>query len=380
MNNKSFAEWERYIQSTGIPATNESRLAIQTLKICIADNDIDDKSDQQKILNNGYALFDYTMYCYFVFRARLCESFNRAFVKLYDAYIQKLMSLYFYHFFDIPEKNIDRLISLRATSYDEIAASNPENVLTETLNLLCIFINNDFDNIPESDNLVISSIFDYYELYAKLSNYLPITMNSLDKQAELFEFLENSKNAQNIKNSTTPEIKVNHENAQRVIKQYEQKNNHLNNSKQSNETTKKKRNVLTRLKTMIKKDKKAYERGTEIEYKNSDSNQTNSIKERLISSLGCGWILLYYLVRIIVGLLPFLMIDTNFFVNVLLIGINMLVPFASVFFWIWGLVCAINGLQDVWAILYYVVFVIVWIPFYINLIISFISDRKNKKE
>lgn len=376
MNDKSFAEWEKYIQSTGIPATNESRLAIQTLKICIADNNIDDEFEQPKILNNGFALFDYTMYCYFVFRARLCQSFDRAFVELYDAYIQKLMSLYFYRFFDIPEKNIDRLISLRAIAYDEIVAANPENILTETVNLLCIFINNDFDNMPESDNLVISSIFVYYELYAKLSSYLPITMNSLDKQAELFELLENSKNAQNVKNSTTSEIKVNHENAQRVIKQYEQKNNYLNNSKQFNETTKKKRNVLTKLKTIIKKDKKVYKRGMEVEYKNSDSNQTNSVKERLLSSLGCGWILLYYLVRIIVAVLPFLMIDANFFVNVLLIGINMLVPFASVFFWIWGLVCAVNGIQDVWAILYYIVFVVVWIPFYINLIVSFISDRK----
>ena len=246
MNDKSFAEWEKYIQSTGIPATNESRLAIQTLKICIADNNIDDEFEQPKILNNGFALFDYTMYCYFVFRARLCQSFNRAFVELYDAYIQKLMSLYFYHFFDIPEKNIDRLISLRAAAYDQVVASNPENFLTETLDLLCQFIENDFNNTPEADSTVIDSIFNHFELYIRLFNYLPITMNLLDKQAELFEYAENAKNA---KNNPICEAKINHENAQRVIKQYEQKNKCSNNSKQSKE---RKNNILNSIVDTIK--------------------------------------------------------------------------------------------------------------------------------
>ena len=54
-----------------------------------------------------------------------------------------------------------------------------------------------------------------------------------------------------------------------------------------------------------------------------------------------------------------------------LMRINMILPPASVVFWIWGLVCAINGVQDVFAIVYYVAFVVMWLPFFISTIAAF---------
>lgn len=97
----------------------------------------------------------------------------------------------------------------------------------------------------------------------------------------------------------------------------------------------------------------------------------NKLKDSLFSALGTLGIVLYYIAQLIVAILPFVMIGANFFVTLILVIINSVVPFASIIFWIWGLVCAIQGAQDFWAILYYIVFVVVWIPFYISTILSF---------
>ena len=95
-----------------------------------------------------------------------------------------------------------------------------------------------------------------------------------------------------------------------------------------------------------------------------------SLKERLAGTFGCFGLILFYGIRLIISILPFVMIDANFFVTLLLIGLETFLPFTTAIFWIWGLVCAINGVQDVWAIIYYIVFVVAWIPFYISTIAS----------
>ena len=99
------------------------------------------------------------------------------------------------------------------------------------------------------------------------------------------------------------------------------------------------------------------------------------MKEKLINALGSFCVILYYILQTIVSVLPFIMIGGNFFVTFLLILVNMFLPFASAIFWIWGLVCAIQGVQDIWAIIYYVAFVVVWIPFYISTILSVFSKK-----
>ncbi len=111
---------------------------------------------------------------------------------------------------------------------------------------------------------------------------------------------------------------------------------------------------------------------------NSNSSIENE-KEGIMSKdspiYGIGVILLY-IIRFFVSILPFVMISGNFFINIILISISTFFPLTSIVFWIWGLVCAIKGTQDVIAIIYYISFVVIWIPFFISTIASFF--RKNK--
>ncbi len=99
------------------------------------------------------------------------------------------------------------------------------------------------------------------------------------------------------------------------------------------------------------------------------------MKEKLLNIFGTFGTIIYFAIQIIIYTLPFIMIRTNFFLSLILIAANSLIPFASVIFWIWGLVCAITGPQDVFAIIYYAVFVVIWLPFFISSIISFFSKR-----
>ena len=102
-----------------------------------------------------------------------------------------------------------------------------------------------------------------------------------------------------------------------------------------------------------------------------------SIKEKLVNALGMVGVIIFYLMRLIIYVLPFVMIGGSFFVTLLLVSINTFVPLSSAVFWIWGLVCALKGVQDFWTILYYICFVVIWLPFYIEIIASFFSN-KNK--
>lgn len=93
--------------------------------------------------------------------------------------------------------------------------------------------------------------------------------------------------------------------------------------------------------------------------------------KKFFESLGGLGVVLYYILSLVIAVLPFVMIDVNFWLDLLFIAINMIFPPASVVFWVWGLVCAINGVQDIFAIIYYVVFAVVWLPFFISTIAAF---------
>ena len=94
------------------------------------------------------------------------------------------------------------------------------------------------------------------------------------------------------------------------------------------------------------------------------------MKEKLMNALGTAGIIIWYIVSLLIAVIPFVMIGASFFLNILFFGIVQLFPPSSVVFWIWGLVCAIKGPQDTWAIIYYVLFVIMFLPFFINSILS----------
>lgn len=107
------------------------------------------------------------------------------------------------------------------------------------------------------------------------------------------------------------------------------------------------------------------------------------MKEKLLNAFGTFGGILWFIVSALVYVLPFVMIGGSFWLNLLLFGIVYFIPSSSIIFWVWGLVCAIQGQQDVWAIVYYIIFAVAFIPFFVSIIadllgkVALASDRKS---
>ena len=97
------------------------------------------------------------------------------------------------------------------------------------------------------------------------------------------------------------------------------------------------------------------------------------MKEKLLNTLGAFGGILWFIVSSLIYVLPFVMIGGSFWLNLLLFGIVYFIPSTSVIFWVCGLVCAIQGPQDAWAIIYYVLFVIAFVPFFVSIIINLLG-------
>ena len=100
-----------------------------------------------------------------------------------------------------------------------------------------------------------------------------------------------------------------------------------------------------------------------------------NIKEKLQTTLGTIGGILFYLVSLTIYILPLVMIGASFWWDLLFFAILYFFPVSSIVFWIWGLVCAITGPQDAWAIIYYVLFVVMWIPFFFSSIAELFSSK-----
>ena len=100
------------------------------------------------------------------------------------------------------------------------------------------------------------------------------------------------------------------------------------------------------------------------------------MKEKLVNSIGCIGGILWYAVCALIYVLPFVMIDASFWLDLLFFGIVYFFPVSSVVFWIWGLVCAIQGPQDIFAIIYYVLCVVMFLPFFISTVLDIFQKRK----
>ena len=104
------------------------------------------------------------------------------------------------------------------------------------------------------------------------------------------------------------------------------------------------------------------------------------MKEKLIYYLGTFGIILFYIIRFAVAALPFIFIDLNFLLMWVLIMVEFIMPISVPVFWVWGLINAINsGVQDVFAIIYFIASAVVFLPFIIDTIISILSMIKNKR-
>lgn len=92
------------------------------------------------------------------------------------------------------------------------------------------------------------------------------------------------------------------------------------------------------------------------------------LKEKLLNALGSFGIVLYYLINLLIAVLPILMIHQPFWLDLIILLLATLFPLGTIALWIWGLVCAIIGEQDIFAIFYYVVTVIIFCPFLVSVL------------
>ena len=92
------------------------------------------------------------------------------------------------------------------------------------------------------------------------------------------------------------------------------------------------------------------------------------MKDKLVGALGGIGYIIFYIFSLVVYVLPFIMIGTSFLMTLLFLFIQQFFPPVTIVFWIWGLVCAIQGKQDIWAYVYYVLFVVGFLPFFISML------------
>lgn len=104
------------------------------------------------------------------------------------------------------------------------------------------------------------------------------------------------------------------------------------------------------------------------------------MKEKLIGALGVVGAVIYYVFSLFISAMPFVMIGAPLWVTIILSLILQLFPIATPLFWIWGLVCAIRGVQDGWAIAYYILFVVLYLPFFLDCMMVLFYKIKNPKQ
>lgn len=103
------------------------------------------------------------------------------------------------------------------------------------------------------------------------------------------------------------------------------------------------------------------------------------IKEKLLSALGTFGGILWYILQLVLFVLPLVMIHQGFLLRAVFIFCMVFIPGAPAVFWIWGLVCAIGGPQDVFAIIYYVATAVIFLPYIVSFVcdaITFFANRK----
>lgn len=99
---------------------------------------------------------------------------------------------------------------------------------------------------------------------------------------------------------------------------------------------------------------------------------SNFLKEKL------GYTI-YRIVFFFIPILPYIMIGKSIWFYILATIVIMFFPILNAPLWIWGFVAAVNGKQDIFAIIYYIVFfLIVVIPLFFDIvdIISNIFRRR----
>lgn len=103
------------------------------------------------------------------------------------------------------------------------------------------------------------------------------------------------------------------------------------------------------------------------------------MKDKIMSALGSFGVIIWYVASAFIYILPIAMIGKGFLLNTLFFVAMYFFPPSSVVFWVWGLFKAIAGPQDVFAIIYYILSVVVFLPFFIDTLLTlFNKERKSR--
>ncbi len=90
------------------------------------------------------------------------------------------------------------------------------------------------------------------------------------------------------------------------------------------------------------------------------------MKEKLVDKLGIAGLILFYIILLIVSFMPLLALPIGGILFFVFAALMYFIPASSAFFWVWGLICVLGGRQDAFAIIYYVCFVIVFMPVFLD--------------
>ena len=101
------------------------------------------------------------------------------------------------------------------------------------------------------------------------------------------------------------------------------------------------------------------------------------MKEKLTSALGAAGLGIWYIISVLVTFAPLAILRFSFFINFIIIAVISAVPFigniVSVVIWVWALLECIAGPQDIFAIIYYILFALK--AFYV--VTTMIANAKN---
>lgn len=84
------------------------------------------------------------------------------------------------------------------------------------------------------------------------------------------------------------------------------------------------------------------------------------MKEKLTATLGTFGLILWYVISVVITFAPLIILSFPIYIDAAIIAIINIIPIlgniVSVVIWVWALIECIGGPQDIFAIIYYILF------------------------
>ena len=97
------------------------------------------------------------------------------------------------------------------------------------------------------------------------------------------------------------------------------------------------------------------------------------MKKKLAAIFGTFGVILYWIIRVIIAIIPVFILDLPFWADSLIFLAIEVFPPISIVVWIWSFIVALQTPIDIFVIIYFISFVIVFVPFMIGVITDLIS-------